>query len=466
MLRGNVDKISRTEASGWAADTESPDAVVEVSIFIDGKKVAQIECSSARPDLLKLGGFGHGAHGFQFSFLEPLSNDADRKVAVRFSDSGKLLQNGNVLLQRDDTTSSRVTASNRLVGEPEPIPVPRDPRGMFEIFSLLDDTVGVYDLLRRLCLDGVNRKQLQIAVFGDLPVETTAEHALGGSNSARDDLNDLLLSDIFQTNLIPLLLWAYPEKKRLVFIHVPKCAGTDLSTNLMAKFPFLHQIMTQPNWIGKNDLFHAISRLVLHLRFFDQIFVTGHNRLSFYTSYDLIRSTDKIFTILRDPVQIAISQVNYVMTRLVADARVGKFKPDTREWLRVLSLDELPIAIPPTMINTLCSTILRNTKILRPNSMCFWLGGGSADEATAELANNDVEITVTENYNDWLRQTWGITTTTRLNRSEPYTSTETMSRDDLSYVHEAYSEDTKLYSKILRALHQSGKLSISGESLR
>jgi hypothetical protein len=466
MLRGNVDRVTRASVSGWAAREDSPDGAVDVSIYIDGGKVAQIKCTSPRPDLKQLGIFGDGAHGFRFEFSDPVEADADRRVTVRFSDGGKLLGNGDVLIRRDGTTSVRVRTDHRLIGEPEPLPAPRDPRSLFETLTLLDHNAGVHELIARLGFENMTREHVHCAVFGDYPVKKTTDDTRLGSYSAHEDMNHLLLSDDFQRNLIPLLLRAFPEKKRLIFVHVPKCAGTDLSANLMKKIPFLHEQMTQSIWMGKEDLLRSISRLVLHLRFFDQIFVAGHNSLGYYASRGLIRPIDKVFTILRDPIQIAISQVNYVMTRLHGDLRTGKFGPDTREWLNVLDMESLPLSIPPAMVQNLCSAILRNRRIVQPNSMCFWLAGGDAEAAIGELADSGVEITTTENYNDWLQQNWGILTLTRLNRSDPFISTETISHQDLLYLQEAYSEDIRLYAKICQILQQSGKLSVSGKDLR
>ena len=201
---------------------------------------------------------------------------------VRRSDTGELLSNGDVVLRPDESTHIRLRSSDRLIGDPAPIPAPRGPRGLLEAFALFDGNTGVYELLARFQLDEVKRRQAHYIVFGDLASEATASYARSTEYSTRDCLNELLLSDDFQKNLIPLFLKAFPEKKRVIFVHVPKCAGTDLSANLMKRFPFLHQQMTQPNWMKRDDLFRAVSRLVLNVRFFDQIFVTGHNSLVLY----------------------------------------------------------------------------------------------------------------------------------------------------------------------------------------
>jgi hypothetical protein len=466
MLRGHVDGLTRKSVVGWAAVSDNPDLIVEVSVFVDDRKIAQIACDWPRSDLQKLGTLGDGAHGFRFEFPEPLARDTDHRVMVRRSDTGELLNNGEVILRTDESTYTRSRTSDRLIGEPSPIAAPSSPRALFESFALFDGNASVYDLLTRFKLDEINWRQAHFIVFGNLTSDPAAGHARSAKYSARDYIGDLLLSDDFQKNLIPLFLEAFPEKRRVIFVHVPKCAGTDLSANLMRRLPFLHQQMTQPNWMKRDDLFRAISRLVLNVRFFDQIFITGHNSLRYYTSRNLVRPVDKVFTILRDPIQIAVSQVNYIMSRLTSEARSKAHSPDTGEWLRILNLDMIPLDMPEEMVQSLCTTILHDTNIIQPNSMCSWLGGSDAETATNQLVEHDVEITIIENYKAWLRHTWGVVSETQMNRSEKFISVEMINDQDIAHIRKVYSEDLKLYGVVLRALQRNKKLSITGGELR
>ena len=114
----------------------------------------------------------------------------------------------------------------------------------------------------------------------------------------------------------------------------------------------------------------------------------------------------------------------------------------------------------------LCSTILHDTNIVQPNSMCFWLGGTDSETATNQLVEHNVEITIIENYKEWLRRTWGVVSETQLNRSERFISAETMNDRDLAHLREIYSEDLKLYGTVFGALQRTEKLSISGDELR
>ena len=50
----------------------------------------------------------------------------------------------------------------------------------------------------------------------------------------------------------------------------------------------------------------------------DALFVYGHIKLTWLISQDLVRPFDDCFTIVRDPEEMVLSQVNYVLTRFFA----------------------------------------------------------------------------------------------------------------------------------------------------
>ena len=137
MYRGHIDTVTRTEVRGWAASDDRPDGLVDVSIFIDGRKVGQVACALPRPDLRQLGVFGAGMHGFRYEFPEPLERASDKRVTVCISATGKALNNGDVEIRRDDSIHVRARAGDRLIGEPEPIPAPCNPRSMFRLSHYL-----------------------------------------------------------------------------------------------------------------------------------------------------------------------------------------------------------------------------------------------------------------------------------------------------------------------------------------
>ncbi len=363
MLRGRVDTLTRQNISGWAADDESPDTPVDILIFVDERKLAQITCDSPRPDLMQAGIFGLSPHGFNYKFPSPLGDASDTRVSVRYAKTGTLLNRGDAVIQQNDGKVVHRPLANAADDGPEQLPVPRDPRSVFEMLVLYDERAGLYDLLSRIPFAAEKPRHIYYSVFGCYPeanpsVNESAADDQRGNYSPRDHMHDLLTSRDFQKDLIPLFLNAFPEKKRIFFIHIPKCAGTDLSVNLMKRFPSMHQTLMEQNWTSNQRLFQKLSRLMLHSKFSDSIFLCGHSGLNYYTSRAMIRPLDRVFTVVREPIEIALSHVNYILTRMKQDIVAGSIGPDTRAWLDILGMSALPPDMPPALVRKLCNSIL------------------------------------------------------------------------------------------------------------
>ena len=470
MLRGYVDALDHGSVSGWAADDARPEAIVEILIYVNGRRVARVACASPRADLRQVEIFGEGRHGFRHQFDAPLSSDAEARIEARFVQTGRLLSGGDILLRRDGVEVIGGVAMQNSSVSPDLFPPPRDPRAMLETMALYKSEAGLLDLLGRLDLTDQGPRQIVYTVLGCRSewLRRFGAKLYAGDRSEyvpRDRLNDLLRSDDFQRNLIPIFLDAFPEKDRLIFVHIPKCAGTDLYSHLASKFPSLHQTIMEPAWTAKEVLFERLSRLAVQSKFFSRIFVSGHSSLNYFSSRNLIRPQDQVFTILRDPLDIAMSHVNYVMTRMTDDASSGRIGTDTRQWLNILGLESLPTDITPASIRKLCSAILRSLQIVKPNSMCSWLGGADAASAIDQMVVSNIEVTVTANYDTWIRDKWNVTQETRLNRSRPFLSLADLPYEDLDYVQAIFSEDIKLYGAVEGALERASTPSIVAEQL-
>lgn len=79
---------------------------------MDGREVGRAIASRPRRDLQTLGIYGNGAHGFAFTYPDPLSSHGEHKVRVKFAD-GTLLPGG------DRTLASET----RQTGVPCPAPI-------------------------------------------------------------------------------------------------------------------------------------------------------------------------------------------------------------------------------------------------------------------------------------------------------------------------------------------------------
>ena len=71
----------------------------------------------------------------------------------------------------------------------------------------------------------------------------------------------------FQSDLLPRLAEAYADKRRLIFVHIPKCAGADMSNKLKARYPWLDHNVMDHKWTTKHDMLRHLSRLAVKLRF-------------------------------------------------------------------------------------------------------------------------------------------------------------------------------------------------------
>ena len=91
---------------------------------------------------------------------------------------------------------------------------------------------------------------------------------------------------------------------------------SDLAGHLAMQHPFVNHHWREESWTKKADLFYELSNLVRELPFSQSILVSGHVSLGYYAGRGLIRPVDRIFTVIRDPLEIAISAVNYLLTRL------------------------------------------------------------------------------------------------------------------------------------------------------
>lgn len=114
MLVGHVGRIEPGVIGGWAADTEAPDAVVDVIVYVDGKRVARVACDRFRQDLQDLREYGEGRHGFEYHMSPPLPFHVLDRVTVRYARSGVILPDGKKRIERPERLGAiLVTAPGR-----------------------------------------------------------------------------------------------------------------------------------------------------------------------------------------------------------------------------------------------------------------------------------------------------------------------------------------------------------------
>jgi hypothetical protein len=78
--------------------------------------------------------------------------------------------------------------------------------------------------------------------------------------SAREHARAALLSAEFQRSIIQLIDNTYPEKRRLIHVHIQKTAGLGLQEKLFAQFPTALSSLSQEELSVKRVFFEAGDR--------------------------------------------------------------------------------------------------------------------------------------------------------------------------------------------------------------
>lgn len=343
---------------------------------------------------------------------------------------------------------------------------PRDPRGLFRLLAERDPAgEPLAAILENVDFSGLGPSQVHHSIFGHPPATSAvSQYRSAAAYDPKADFIATLVAPEFRDKAIELFLHAFPEKRRLLFVHIPKCAGTDLRANLVPRFLALSHLLASKAWMPDEAFLAELAAAARSIDAVDDILVHGHLHLSWYLNRVGARLGDRIFTIIRDPVELALSQANYAVSVVVRDP--ARQHPDTRENLDRLGLKQLPENPSPEMLKQLALRAFLDPRLTAPNVICTYLAGfgkGCAD-ALANLIAYDVEVTDTARYNAWLDQAWGVHSTTRHNSSIKFLLPADV-EPHRGHLDALTSEDRKLYDVVVRALSQAGTPSIRGTEL-
>jgi hypothetical protein len=341
------------------------------------------------------------------------------------------------------------------------LPAPVTMREMLLAFALYDPAGGIDSLLNRFDLTGVTRRQVYFSVLGRGP--ETAKAATGGASyNPRAHIGKTLQTEEFQTRIRELILGAFPEKRRLIFVHIAKCAGTDLLQTLQRKYPYLHHHMAIPDIMGKAELFNTLRGFASVVNLSDSIAVSGHVPLRWYLERKLVRFEDDLFATVREPRELMYSYISFILTRVVTHR--GKKRGDTSSWLGHIGMTEADVEPDPSpgYLAELGGRLLRARPVTTPNMLCTNLGRGNIDSALDAIVTTDIELTDTLRYSDWRRGKFGYEPGQRVNPSKAYFSPQTASKADRALVDDMVAEDMPLYERIRAMLDAGGALSVRG----
>jgi hypothetical protein len=322
---------------------------------------------------------------------------------------------------------------------------PANPRELFDLFRFYREELGIEGLLTDLDTSGLTARDIYHACHARAP-----ENLQAATSHERFSVVELfrgaLFSDEFQLGLVARFLSAFPEQRRLSFVHIPKSAGADLSSHLIARYPSFNTSIADPALTGKTILHRNIKSLVLECAVSRDLYLHGHNHLRTYAEWGAARPQDLVFTVLRDPTAQVISQINYVLTRMTEEEEpVGR---DTAGWRTEFGISDPAALRTPQRARAVAHDILRHSGVMPSNLACHFLGDGTSRHAIERIAIYNVEVTVLPRYAQWVRTRWNIVQETHLHRSQRFISIDDLSADDVSYLHAITEEDRALYRHV------------------
>ncbi len=335
---------------------------------------------------------------------------------------------------------------------------PRTIRESLNLFIATRPGRSIDDILNSIDWRGVKPHQVYYSTLDRHP-ESLESSVIPTNYSAFEQYRDALYSEEFQERVLWLLLQALPDKKRLIFVHIPKCAGMDLISHLSARYPYLSSFLSEPDWTDKNLLFSSIRDFMVECLYSRQLCLGGHLYLETILQNKAYRFGDEIFTVVRDPIDRVISNVNYAV-RVLQDKQN---RPEKKQWYSSLNVtDSINDDTPKLVYQNLCRQVLFDRTIIHPNVLSLFLGNGNAKSAVEAMARADIEVTDTIRYDRWLYSRWGIDQSIRVHASDHILCREDLSSSELNYINDICSEDLALYDIIKGRLDTSTTSSIRG----
>ena len=342
------------------------------------------------------------------------------------------------------------------------IPLPESTRDVLLGFLLLNEAEGLQSIARHIDFSGATRRQILAITSGRLPGQARQTIELSQFN-AKGAFVKALTSPEFQARVREIVLLAFPEKRRLINIHIAKCAGTDLEVALRRRYPFLHHTLSIPDATSTKDLFAAVRLAVLGLQFSQSIALSGHVQLNWYLKHGLIRFQDDVFTIIRHPRDRIYSQISYMLTTMVNFRGTHRF--DTAGWLTAIGMTDIEPDPSPDYLVEIGRLLLRSQTIARVNGICEMLGSGTADSAIENLVVSNAEITDMDRYSAWRTAKFDFSPPDKINQSQPLFTQSLADAADREVVDGLIDQDIVLYETVQRHLALENTLSIRGRVL-
>jgi hypothetical protein len=306
-------------------------------------------------------------------------------------------------------------------------PLPERPRDLLEIFSAMGGEASMISLLRSVDLRGATPGWLIFVALNRWPsmAELRAREA---AYEPRKHLTELMHSVEFRTLLAQRILSAYPEKIRLLYVRIPGSGGEHFLDTVQNMHPIFPDHVANPSPRLPPDFFRALGLMLSRFLSTRTVMLVQPRLPPYYMPPAAVpaeaaseeslpwtmtippyRTGDRLFTIVRDPQDIVLAQVNAVVDALRArttpEPQAIKRLPEPqaiRRWR--MRLGELPDAAEAEAWAPVARRVLAGFQGRDP--ICHALADGTLDAALDACAVTNMEIADASRYDEWITRTW------------------------------------------------------------
>ncbi len=365
-------------------------------------------------------------------------------------------------------------------------PMPARPRDLLELFAALGAEATLPSLFQATQIDDAEPRTLAYLALSRWPTE--AELAgVRNPYEARAHLRALLGSAEFRAGIVRRICDAYPERPRMLFVRIPRCAGAHFLTMASHMHPIVPAGLGAATsddtasfyralgtYLGRFTLTKSIMLVQPSLAWFTDVprapdfpvpaprrrharapdptpdHADAEARAASGMAWNLNppprRVGDRLFTILREPASLILSEVNATLDALLQPPEADT--PDIAAWRARLPAN--PATADQAGLKHIAREILRQLPMRNP--ICHALADGTAAAAFRAVRLQDVELADLSHYPDWTKYTWDVEPEPATNTSIPHLTLADLTPADREHLDSLIAEDLRFYAPVRTAL--------------
>ena len=184
-----------------------------------------------------------------------------------------------------------------------------------------------------------------------------------------------------------------------------------------------------------------------------RVCVTGHLKSSYVLHHNLNRETDSVFCVVREPFELIVSWINYILTAIGRSHGVAEPTDDIVGWRRALHIDANWSAASVSDLEPTFYLILE--RLIPNDPMCTYLGIEKTAESAVEMIHRlGIGIIQFGRVNAFLA-TRNIVVSDHMNVSEKFFAVSKLSDAMRLAIRNKIPEDAKLWRFMAPALARS-----------